>query len=46
MPDELVQPEFSTAIGMLLYTHRTSVLRAAEDQGLRAKLRAIFAGSL
>ena len=46
MPDELVQPEFSTAIGMLLYTHRTSVLRAAEDQGLRAKLRAMFAGSL
>ena len=38
MPDELIQPEFSTAIGMLLYTHRTSVLRA--------KLRAIFAGSL
>lgn len=46
MPDELVQPEFSTAIGMLLYAHRTAVLRAAEDQGLRAKLRAIFAGSL
>src|SRR6201996_931402 len=46
MPDELIQPEFSTAIGMLLYTHRTSVLRAAEDHGLRAKLRAIFAGSL
>jgi cell division protein FtsA len=46
MPDELIQPEFSTAIGMLLYTHRTSVLRAAEDQCLRAKLRAIFAGSL
>ena len=46
MPDELIQPEFSTAIGMLLYTHRTSVLRAADDQGLRAKLKAIFAGSL
>src|SRR6201994_4347758 len=43
MPEELIQPEFSTAIGMLLYSHRTSVLRAAEDQGLRAKLRAIFA---
>lgn len=46
MPEELVQPEFSTAIGMLLYTHRTGVLRAAEDHSLRAKLRAIFAGSL
>ncbi len=46
MPEDLVQPEFSTAVGMLLYTHRTGVLKAAEDQGLRAKLRAIFAGSL
>jgi cell division protein FtsA len=46
MPETLAQPEFSTVIGMLLYAHRTTVLRAAEDQGLRAKLRAIFAGSL
>ncbi len=46
MPETLIQPEFSTAIGMLLYTHRTGVLRAAEDHSLRAKLRAIFAGSL
>lgn len=46
MPEHLIQPEFSTVVGMLLYAHRTSVLRAAEDQGLRAKLRAIFAGSL
>jgi cell division protein FtsA len=46
MPEDLVQPEFSTAVGMLLYTHRTGVMRAAEDQGLRAKLKSIFAGSL
>lgn len=46
MPQELVAPEYATLIGMLLYTHRTGILRAAEDQGLRAKLRAIFAGSL
>jgi cell division protein FtsA len=46
MPDSLIQPEFSTVIGMMLYTHRTGVLRAADDQGLRAKLRAIFAGTL
>jgi len=45
MPEELAQPEFSAAIGMLLYTHRTQVRRAAEEQGLRAKLKAIFAGS-
>jgi cell division protein FtsA len=46
MPEELAQPECSTLIGTLLYTHRTSIMRAAEDHSLRAKLRAIFAGSL
>ena len=45
MPAELAGPEFSSAIGMLLYTHRTQVRRASEEQGLRAKLKAIFAGS-
>jgi cell division protein FtsA len=45
MPGELVQPGFSTAIGMLLYAHRTRVTRAAENDTLRAKLRAIFAAS-
>lgn len=45
MPDELVRPEFAVAIGMLLYTHRTQVRRASEEQGLRSKLKAIFAGS-
>ena len=46
MPEELVQPDFAATVGMLLYSHRTRILRAAEDQGLRAKLRAMFAGSL
>jgi cell division protein FtsA len=45
MPPELAKPEFSAAIGMLLYTHRTQIRRASEEQGLRAKLKAIFAGS-
>jgi cell division protein FtsA len=45
MPQELAQPEFAAAIGMLLYTHRTQVRRASEEQGLKAKLKAIFAGS-
>lgn len=45
MPPELAKPEFSAAIGMLLYTHRTQVRKASEEQGLRQKLRAIFAGS-
>jgi cell division protein FtsA len=45
MPGELVHPGFSTAIGMLLYAHRTRVTRAAETNTLRSKLRAIFAAS-
>jgi cell division protein FtsA len=45
MPGELVHPSFATATGMLLYAHRTRVSRAAEDNNLRAKLRAIFAAS-
>jgi cell division protein FtsA len=45
MPNELVQPSFATATGLLLYAHRTRVTRAAESNGLRAKLRAIFAAS-
>ena len=45
MPAELAKPEFAAAIGMLLYTHRTQVRRASEEQGLKAKLKAIFAGS-
>ena len=45
MPAELEGPEFSTAIGMLLYTHRTQLRRAHETQGLRAKLKGIFAGN-
>jgi len=45
-PRELAEPEFSVLTGTLLYAHRTSVLRAAENQGLRAKLRAILAGSI
>ncbi len=45
MPPELASPEFSTAIGMVLYTHRTQVRRASEEMGLKQKLKSIFAGS-
>lgn len=45
MPGELAHPSYATAIGLLLYAHRTRVTRAAENNGLRAKLRAIFAAS-
>ncbi|HEX4311487.1 MAG TPA: cell division protein FtsA [Acidobacteriaceae bacterium] len=46
MPADLATPEFSVLTGTMLYAHRTSVNRAAENQGLRAKLRAILAGSV
>jgi len=46
MPEELAEPECAALIGMLLYSQRTGGLRAAEDGGLRAKLRAIFANSI
>ncbi len=46
MPSELAVPECAVLTGALLYAHRTSQSRAEEDQSLRAKLRAIFAGSL
>jgi cell division protein FtsA len=46
MPGELAHPGFAAAIGMVLYAHRTRMLRSAEDHSLRAKLRAVFAPSL
>jgi cell division protein FtsA len=45
MPAELAHPGFAASVGMLLYTHRTRTTRAAEDNSLRAKLRAVFAAS-
>jgi cell division protein FtsA len=46
MPAELATPEFSVLTGTMLYAHRTMQNRAEENQGLRAKLRAILAGSI
>ncbi len=46
MPEELVDPEYATLIGLLLYTHRVREQRGAEDVGVGARLRAIFAGSI
>ncbi len=46
MPGELQSPEYSTLVGLMLYAHRTGTLRAQQDGTLRAKLRAMFAGSI
>jgi len=45
LPSELVNPSFSTAIGLLLYVQRTRGSKAPEDTSLRAKLRELFASS-
>jgi cell division protein FtsA len=45
MPEALQKPEFATAVGMILYTHRTQIRRAREERGLKDKLLSIFAGS-
>lgn len=46
MPEELVDPEYATLIGLLLYTHRVREQRGADELGVGARLRAIFAGSI
>jgi cell division protein FtsA len=43
LPSDLLEPEFSTAIGMVLYGHRARQARMNLDKGLGAKIRALFA---
>jgi cell division protein FtsA len=43
LPSELLEPEFGTAIGMVLYGHRARQARMNLDRGLGAKIRALFA---
>ena len=43
LPSELLEPEFATAIGMVLYGHRARQARMNLDRGLGAKIRALFA---
>lgn len=46
MPDDLIDPEYATLVGLLLYSHRVRQQRASEDAGLGSKIRAMFAGSV
>ncbi len=46
LPGELQQPEYAVLVGLMLYAHRTITMRAQEDGSLRAKVRAMFAGSI
>jgi cell division protein FtsA len=43
LPSNLLEPEFSTAIGMILYGHRARQARMNIDRSIGARLRAIFA---
>ncbi len=43
LPSELLEPEFGTAIGMVLYGHRARQARLNLDRGLGARIKALFA---
>ena len=43
LPSNLLEPEFSTAIGMVLYGHRARQARMNVDRGFAARLKALFA---
>ena len=43
LPSNLLEPEFSTAIGMVLYGHRARQGRTNSDRGFGARLKALFA---
>jgi len=42
MPAELAAPEFAAVIGMIFYGTRMRLARSVHEQGLTAKLRALF----
>jgi cell division protein FtsA len=47
LPQQLGGPEFSAALGMMLYTHRKMQSRVGEETSFAAKIRTrLFAGSL
>jgi len=43
LPSTLLEPEFATAIGLILYGHRARQARMNVDRGFGARLRAMFA---
>ena len=45
LPAELGEPDFSTTIGLLLYAHRSRLLKGPRDPGIGGKLRSLFAKS-
>jgi cell division ATPase FtsA len=44
MSEEVSQPEYSTAVGLVLYGVRTRRLAGARPSGWTGRLKALFAG--
>jgi cell division protein FtsA len=43
MPGSLAQPEFTTAIGGMMYAHRSRAARSSPEQiGIRARIKSMF----
>ena len=45
MPANFAEPEFCTAVGLLLYTHRSRAGRIHQQQRLTEKVRSLFVGA-
>ena len=45
MNDQVSQPEYSTAVGLVLYGARTRRLAGARPTGFMGKLKSMFAGA-
>jgi cell division protein FtsA len=43
LPVELLEPDYSVSLGLLLYSYRSRMARGPQEQGLSAKLKAFFA---
>src|SRR6516165_5161677 len=43
LPSNLLEPEFATALGLILYGHRARQARMNVDRGFGARLKALFA---
>ncbi|HZQ92338.1 MAG TPA: cell division protein FtsA [Terriglobales bacterium] len=43
MPETLAEPEYATVLGMATYAQRSRVARGAQEQGIGAKLKSLFA---
>jgi len=42
LPAVLAEPEYATVIGMIYYAQRARALKATQEVGLRARIRALF----